>query len=109
MTAERWKQIEQIFEAAVEHSGGQRSEFLDTACGGDCDLRREVEALLAFDSRDEAYFHPTVRGTADMLVRRETESLVGQRLGPYRVTSVIGRGGMSTVYRAVRDDQEYEK
>jgi tetratricopeptide (TPR) repeat protein len=109
MTAERWKRIEEIFEAAVERSGGPRAEFLDSACGGDPDLRREVEALLAFDARDEEYFDTTVRGTADMLVRRETESLVGQHLGPYRVTGAIGRGGMSVVYGAVRDDKEYEK
>ena len=32
-----------------------------------------------------------------------------QRFGPWRVTGVIGHGGMGAVYKAVRDDQAFEK
>src|SRR5438045_3889616 len=108
MTAERWSLIEQVFETAVERPSAERSAFLDEACHGDAQLRREVEALLAFDTDDESYLDTAVQGTAEMLVRRETESLIGQRLGPYRVTGIVGRGGMSVVYHAVRDDQQFE-
>ena len=37
------------------------------------------------------------------------EELVGKRLGVWRLTAVIGHGGMGTVYRAVRDDKAFEK
>jgi len=35
--------------------------------------------------------------------------LIGQRVGDYRLTGVIGHGGMGTVYRAVRADDQFEK
>src|SRR6185436_18423607 len=109
MTAERWSLIERIFEEAVERPPDERAPFLDQACNGDAQLRREVEALLAVDHDDESYIDTAVQATAEMLVRRETESLIGQHLGPYRITGIIGRGGMSVVYSAARDDQHYEK
>ena len=34
---------------------------------------------------------------------------IGRRLGPYRIVGEAGRGGMSEVFKAVRDDQQYEK
>jgi serine/threonine-protein kinase len=34
---------------------------------------------------------------------------VGERLGPYRLIGVLGRGGMASVHRAVRADDEYSK
>lgn len=47
MTAERWQQIESIFQSAVEMEGGERAEYVAGACAGDRELRQEVESLLA--------------------------------------------------------------
>ena len=47
MTPEQWKQIDQLLDEALEGSPSERSAFLDEACAGDGDLRREVESLLA--------------------------------------------------------------
>ena len=47
MTSERWRRIEQIYDAALQRAPGERGAFLDSACGEDEMLRREVERLLA--------------------------------------------------------------
>ena len=52
MTPDRWRQIEQLYTAALERAADERPSFLARACAGDEALRREVQALVA--SHDEA-------------------------------------------------------
>ena len=47
MDQERWRRVEELFHAALERQPEARQAFLDAACGGDTDLRRQVELLLA--------------------------------------------------------------
>lgn len=47
MGTERWRQIERLYHAELEHEGSGRAAFLEEACGGDRELRREVESLLS--------------------------------------------------------------
>ena len=49
---EHWRRVDGILEAALELPAGERAEFLERACGGDAELRREVESLLAHDRAD---------------------------------------------------------
>src|SRR5262245_50388900 len=49
MKPERWKQIERLYHAALERESGARGTFLDQACEGDEELRREVTSLLNYD------------------------------------------------------------
>jgi hypothetical protein len=53
--ADRWQQIEKICQSALELGESRRRAFLDQACGGDEELRREVESLLQFDSRGDRF------------------------------------------------------
>jgi predicted RNA-binding Zn-ribbon protein involved in translation (DUF1610 family) len=50
MTPERWKQIEEIFQSVLEREIEERAAFLDAACDGNEELRREVESLLEADA-----------------------------------------------------------
>ncbi len=52
MTPERWQQIERLYHDALELAPEYRLAFLDRACAGDDELRREIESLLA--SHDDA-------------------------------------------------------
>ena len=47
MRPERYKQVDELFIAALERQPEERAAFLDQACSGDSDLRREVETLLS--------------------------------------------------------------
>jgi serine/threonine protein kinase len=47
MKTERWREIDEILQAALECAETDRRSFLDTACATDATLRREVEAYLA--------------------------------------------------------------
>jgi tetratricopeptide (TPR) repeat protein len=95
-----------VFLEALELSPAARISFLDRACGGDSLLRQEVESLLAHDRLD-AELAGVFQLAAAALI--EDGSLVGQRIGAYRITSELGHGGMGAVYLAVRADDEFQK
>jgi serine/threonine protein kinase len=95
---ERWRRVELIYDEALARQGADRSRFLDAACGGDELLRREIESLLDAD-RDAGGFLEIP--AADILERQADGcALVGRQLGPYRIESLLGAGGMGEVYVA---------
>jgi len=46
MTPERWKQVNDLFNCAMERNSDERAEFIDQACGDDSELRNEVDSLI---------------------------------------------------------------
>ena len=44
MTADRWRRVERLYYAALEHTAAERAGFLQDACAGDDALFREVES-----------------------------------------------------------------
>src|SRR5271165_6623173 len=91
MSDARWRRTEELFHSAADLAPAERSAFLARACAGDDELRQKVEALLAQDAAQENVFEAAVQNAA---------GLVGQQIGPYVVTGLIGKGGMGEVYRA---------
>ena len=101
MHAERWAQIDCLLDRVLKRSPETRVDFLATTCEGDDELRREVESLLEAHSHSGFFLGtPALELAARQLAGERNVSLVGKRLGPYEVISVLGVGGMGEVYLA---------
>jgi len=106
---ERWHQIKNLFSAALEHPTAARPAFLDQSCGGDIELLAQVRSLLDAHESSLGFGAPPAAERTGLDPSFEPWDWHGRRLGNYRIVSELGRGGMSHVYKAVRDDDQYYK
>ncbi len=101
MTPELYRQIGSLYHAALELEPDRRKAFLDEACAGNDELRHEVEELLASNEQAGNFMAaPAVEIVSQSQPENESEKLIGQSLGQYRVLSRIGAGGMGEVFLA---------
>src|SRR5215831_18885446 len=101
MKPERWKQVDELLEAALERPEPERAAFLDQACAGDEELRLEVESLLISDARPEALIEsPLARVAADLFTDIPPKPGKGALIEHFEIISRIGAGGMGEVYLA---------
>jgi eukaryotic-like serine/threonine-protein kinase len=98
---ERQERIKEIYSYALECTEDERAAFLAEACAGDDELRREVEALLGYQTPTTNLLEtPPLRVVTEILAAEQNAALIGQQLGNYRLLERIGAGGMGEVYAA---------
>ena len=102
--------LEVLLLAALERPAHELQGFLDRECGGDEDLRRELTELLAAHHSEAGYLEGLASDIATgALLELETAARPKIRIGPYRASAVIGRGGMGVVYLAERVDGQFNQ
>jgi eukaryotic-like serine/threonine-protein kinase len=127
MSLNRWQQIEEIFQAALDLPPAERLGFVSANCPNDPDLKLEIEKLLAdYDSAENFIESPVwtdshflnsdaKRKIASSLDEAapgngtDKDRMIGQRIGVFELKKEIGRGGMGAVYLAERADGEFRQ
>ena len=96
MTQDRWRQIEQLYQAAQGRDADARATLLAEA---DPEIRSRVERMLEVVSEDGEILDSPAAALLEHLSAPLVEA--GSRLGPYSIEKPIGAGGMGEVFRAV--------
>lgn len=106
MDAKYWKQVNELFDRALEQEAEQRDLWLKSACGDDGRLLDDVRALLDADGASQILLD----GVAAQAIEFDAHaSRLGTRIGPFRILEELGSGGMGDVYLAERADGHFDQ
>ena len=97
-----FSQLEQLFDHALSLPQQDRERFLVDKCAGNTNLLARLRALLG------AYDEELQASEVHRLTQNGDSAFQGRRLGPYKLESLLGRGGMGAVYLAHRADGQYK-
>ncbi|MEZ5429100.1 MAG: protein kinase [Pyrinomonadaceae bacterium] len=103
MDSVKWRKIKEIFQAATDLPAGKRPAFVSEQCGGDAELRFEIEKMLAFT--DDTADDPFEKNAFQIITGGD--SSLPDRIGDYKIIRKVGHGGMGTVYEAVREKENF--
>jgi len=108
MTAEQWREVEQVLAIAMDLPEPERCAYLDRICDARPAIRSEVDSLLAAYLESGDFIESAIASEIgnDSPV---PAPLISRRIGPYRLVRELGRGGMATVYLGRRDDGQFSK
>ncbi|HET9478590.1 MAG TPA: protein kinase, partial [Pyrinomonadaceae bacterium] len=97
MSADRWQQIENVLQEALDRPRLERALFIEDVCAGDEELKTEASTLIAaYEESGDFIEQPAIEQDAYVLLSADA----GREIGPYRIIERLGVGGMGEVYLA---------
>ena len=106
MATDRWQQVKDLLQQALELAPEQRAAFLAEAYAKDLTLRQEIESLMALHQQADSFLEKPPLEESLTVTRDgqgEAEADDARQIGPYRILQEIGHGGMGVVYEAEQE------
>ncbi|WP_340105687.1 serine/threonine-protein kinase [Rhodohalobacter sp. 8-1] len=116
MTTEEWNKIEAIVDEALDIPEKERHAFIKQRCINRPMLIQHVYSFLASVAKADQFFSSSKllkdkledEIASDDLFSENYAELIGNKIGSYTLTSLLGEGGMGAVFLGERTDGQFK-